>query len=149
MSTLQHKIDTKMADLKHLREVHSEAQRKFFKSIIHDYFDEYPKIARIRWTQYTPYFNDGEACEFDINEIHLETEKDVQDGSGSAWDNGTEAYEFLKATSPDGHYWNSPALQAAQGIVRALEDDAKEIFGDHVEVFVTRTEVTTSEYSHD
>lgn len=33
------------------------------------FLTENPDIKRVHWTQYTPYFNDGEACEFGVNEI--------------------------------------------------------------------------------
>lgn len=32
-------------------------------------FEAAPEIEHVHWTQYTPYFNDGEACEFEVNDI--------------------------------------------------------------------------------
>jgi len=34
-------------------------------------FDACHEIQQVHWTQYTPYFNDGEACEFGVNEINF------------------------------------------------------------------------------
>ena len=31
-------------------------------------FEEYPFLGRVAWAQYTPYFNDGDACVFGVNE---------------------------------------------------------------------------------
>lgn len=31
-------------------------------------FDKYPTLEAIRWEQYTPYFNDGDPCEFSVGE---------------------------------------------------------------------------------
>ena len=33
-----------------------------------DFFKLVPLVKRIEWTQYTPYFNDGDSCEFSVNE---------------------------------------------------------------------------------
>lgn len=33
-------------------------------------FEENPRLRAICWTQYTPYFNDGEPCEFRMGEIN-------------------------------------------------------------------------------
>lgn len=32
-------------------------------------FNKYPFLEEIFWTQYTPYFNDGEACEFSVHDL--------------------------------------------------------------------------------
>jgi hypothetical protein len=32
--------------------------------------DQFPAVQKIYWTQYTPYFNDGEACYFRVNSVH-------------------------------------------------------------------------------
>jgi hypothetical protein len=51
-----------------------QAQAKIFaKEIVHkstaEYFGRYGHIIEaISWTQYTPYFNDGESCEFRVQE---------------------------------------------------------------------------------
>lgn len=35
-------------------------------------FESCPEIKQVHWTQYTPYFNDGEACEFSVNEFNFQ-----------------------------------------------------------------------------
>ena len=40
------------------------AMKASFKEV----FDLFPEITTIRWTQYTPYFNDGDTCEFSVHE---------------------------------------------------------------------------------
>jgi hypothetical protein len=44
-----------------------------------DIFNLHPEIKAIAWCQYTPYFNDGEACEFGIHDIYYTTEAIVPD----------------------------------------------------------------------
>lgn len=37
-----------------------------------DFFVANPQIESIYWTQYTPYFNDGDICRFRINDFEAE-----------------------------------------------------------------------------
>lgn len=32
------------------------------------FFEQYPEVGGVAWKQYTPYFNDGDACEFSVGE---------------------------------------------------------------------------------
>ena len=34
-------------------------------------FDKHPKLEAVSWTQYTPYFNDGDVCEFAAHTDYL------------------------------------------------------------------------------
>src|SRR5688572_33247641 len=38
--------------------------QSFLKEQFKNIFEEYPDLDRISWTQYTPYFNDGDECVF-------------------------------------------------------------------------------------
>lgn len=41
---------------------------ELFKQEVDKLFKLIPDLESIKWTQFTPYFNDGEACEFGVNE---------------------------------------------------------------------------------
>ena len=43
-----------------------------FKGWFTEFFALYPMVTTIRWTQFTPYFNDGEPCVFSVNEPEIE-----------------------------------------------------------------------------
>lgn len=45
------------------KDVHAE----LFKLIDEGVFQKFPDVESVGWTQYTPYFNDGEPCHFGIN----------------------------------------------------------------------------------
>lgn len=57
--------------LKELREFQAETQQKLQKSL-KELFSEFwvnnPDIKTVVWTQYTPYFNDGDPCVFSVND---------------------------------------------------------------------------------
>lgn len=67
-----------------LEEVKERARREgeaALKGSFAEFFEAHPEASAILWTQYTPYFNDGEACTFDINdfELKLDPEKMADD----------------------------------------------------------------------
>ena len=57
----------------------------FIEAAVQNFLDECPEVESVSWTQYTPYFNDGDACEFSVNEVHyvLDGDEDPCDYEGS------------------------------------------------------------------
>lgn len=47
----------------------SAESRKAFESEIGAFLAAHPELVGFHWTQWTPYFNDGEPCEFSRHEI--------------------------------------------------------------------------------
>lgn len=50
-----------------LKQTVSEQGKEFLKELFQPLFDT-GLIEKVHWVQYTPYFNDGDACEFGVNE---------------------------------------------------------------------------------
>jgi hypothetical protein len=96
------------------------------------------------WVQFTPYFNDGDACYFsvrtDLYYLHIDDE------------NGDDYYISSYRPSEDDESkrgMNGKFKKVQEFIDSFDEDDMEAMFGDHVEVTVTRDGVTTEEYQHD
>jgi hypothetical protein len=96
-----------------------------------------PKVLAVRWTQYTPWFNDGDPCVFGVNEPEFKIE-------GVCEDEFEYAYSLKKNEGAEGIRELSDKIQ---------DDDLREVmlaaFDDHVEVVVTRGSIVTSVYQHD
>lgn len=85
IENIEHEISELNAKIEVLRtEMRNKAQ-PLITNLVKDFLDKYPKVENIFWTQYTPYFNDGEECIFGVNEIYLtiEGDDDVDDYEGS------------------------------------------------------------------
>lgn len=108
----------------------SDELKKDFPAILKPLFDKYPSVEKIRWTQYTPYFNDGDECTFSAN----------------VWDiaiNDDEMYEGAEENS-------QPADEFSAALKEIPSEMLKDIFGDHVEVTIKRDgTIETEEYEHD
>lgn len=128
-------------------------------------------IKAIAWTQYTPYFNDGDVCEFSVGDFSYTSNQTVAD----IWlaemagdeddvyeyednDNGELRDEFLRTDfygyenpwseaypHPDG--FKRGDIELPSGI--QFEQVLNETFGDHTTIVVTPTRVVQYEYSHE
>jgi hypothetical protein len=78
MTTKLKAIVDKVSELKKLmQEQGQEALKEAFK----EFFAAHPEAEAVVWTQYTPYFNDGDACTFSVGDMELKV-----DGSKMAED---------------------------------------------------------------
>ena len=123
-----------------------------------------PDVVAIRWNQYTPHFNDGDACMFGVNDLDLKFREGLlkveQDGNGDdddfiyGWDIDDDWFEeksdimnhkdirALKKTVTN--------LNDAFNVLKdSMEDSMLNLFGDGVQVTVTATGVDVEEYAHD
>lgn len=59
-----------------------DAATSLFTDASKDLFEKHPKLNSFSWTQYTPYFNDGEPCEFSVYKDYItvtDTDGNVDD----------------------------------------------------------------------
>lgn len=134
-----------------LQQVYAEAQQKVrsegleaLKAAFRDFFARFPAARAIRWRQYTPYFNDGDACCFSVHSpgVRLDDESeegDYEDGFLSSW--------ALKSRDPELHGAFSKLSELLQS--DTLEPVLKAVFGDHVLVTATPEEIESESYDHD
>lgn len=134
-----------------------------------------PYIEAIKWNQYTPYFNDGDVCEFSVNGIEFKLTPEIS-GSGDKAGNkkkddedeesdedfkdfgeyGTNLREYLDERKDVLNFKNIDELEAVMDTIGTIherlcgmDETLLEAFGDHVEVTVTRKGVETTEYEHE
>lgn len=131
-----------------------------------------PNVTAFGWHQYTPFFNDGDVCEFRAGDLWVQTVLDtVIDGSwdlevGSSHPTlGDKKGEYYENGEKD---WRGQPRQSyrwvpkeakfpltrelAEGLNQAIsraEVTLLDWFGDHVEIKVTAGGVEVSEYEHD
>jgi hypothetical protein len=138
-----------------------------------------PIIVAVGWYQYTPYFNDGDACEFSAAAPHFVCVGD----NGSVQEYEDDPYEWEENRSVD--YGKHPILggreftwegtwqdgnrtrvagayegehEASYNRARALSDAIEggafndvllAAFGDHAKISVNRDGITVDSYEHD
>jgi hypothetical protein len=121
--TLRKQMDAARMQMKQIAE---QCIKEGFQSI----FDEYPHVESIWWTQYTQYWNDGEPCHFHVRTSSLEV--------------------ICDENSSEDDPWFNDAYGKAEALLEAFDEgDMEAVFGDHVQVNVTRDGFEVSEYDHD
>lgn len=105
------------------------------KESLKTFFEANPNIEAVRWTQYTPYFNDGDPCVFGLHgvECQIKGSEDFQD-----------EYDIRKE-----HPAEAKALSNLEGLLSSAEDVLETVLGDHSRITVTGDKVDIEEYDHD
>lgn len=134
-------------ELKALREQAQAKAKSLFEIGTKSIFEKHPKLESWKWSQYTPYFNDGDTCEFgvhkDVNICFNGKEfEDVSDwtfNSENEWAKEAKAEQGLKEAAAD-----------ISELMKALDDeDFKQMFGDHMEVTMTKDGAKAEGYEHE
>lgn len=127
-----------------------------------------PTIIEFGWTQYTPYFNDGDPCVFGVSgEIWVRTTADEEvdstyglevgrygghpslGGIERTWNEERRTYLMGRyAGSDEARYLRCMALNAAIEGGEFL-DVLLDAFGDHAEITVRKEGINVGFYSHD
>ncbi len=133
---------------------------------------EDPFIDSIGWKQYTPYFNDGEPCEFSVGHPWFRTTSDVASRSTDDEDEdydgddyrfeldgehpslGRREYDWRRKVELPYEGEHEALYDACSKLSKAVnggefEDVLLEAFGDHAQVTVRASGITVDSYSHD
>jgi hypothetical protein len=77
------RIKVELAAFEEKKQAFVAELRKEFPSMFTELFAQAPKLKSVSWTQYTPYFNDGEECTFSahtsdlyVNDRHPDYDED-------------------------------------------------------------------------
>lgn len=142
-------IEKNVQEIKSIQQALVDKLKPRFKELFEPSFAAIPELKQFEWTQYTPFFNDGDSCEFSVHDLSYRLGKD--------WNEEDEEWE----DDYEGHYiaWGSQGeltndqWELLKGLDKAFkglpEDTMQDLFGDHVKVIVTREGVSVEEYDHD
>lgn len=121
-----------------------------FKEIAKEIFDEFPEVNSFSWTQYTPYFNDGEECVFGVNGLCALNGFDEYDYDEESEGDGENIYQKAEENNAEGKKAKKIIKVIEDFISSAPEDLLKAIFDDHCKVTIYRNKPTdVEEYEHD
>lgn len=154
-------LKEKQAEIEKLKKEMLEASNKIFTDLTKTIFEDHPKVESFGWTQYTPYFNDGDTCTFSAHTdyIYLNGESvdeakwlsPVNVKTWGTWNREKRVYEGREEV-PNLDY-DKELADAVEEIKEFLHHFDNEFFlsqfGDHAEVTITREGVDINECEHD
>lgn len=139
-----------------------EASNKFkiaFEAFVTDFFKLVPSVKRVVWTQFTPYFNDGDACYFRVNDPTFynftmdenedyRDEEDLQEGQYAldSWECSTYNTEHETYGISDSEF---QVIKFLIHVINNNETFFEEIYGDHTEITLTSDGIKIEECEHD
>lgn len=155
-------------EVNHNRRSRTEQKGKDeLRSVLQPLLD-HSAVEAVRWEQYTPYFNDGDVCEFSIRDPEFkfagvpEGAGDYGDGFVNAlytdeavvvgligsrdYDSATRSWVTTEGSDPALANAVKEFAEIASG---AFDDLLLESFGDHAQVTVTAEKITVDFYEHD
>lgn len=167
------KVKLKIEEINKQRESLLSDLRQDFAPMLKPIFDESKgKINSIGWTQYTPYFNDGDECVFGVHfnldyglYVNGEDLEESELFTVSKWglnkytDNDGSYEEWVKKYPEDridpkknsDEIFLYGLIKEFASVLSSIDDEFyKDLFGDHVMVTVNSDgTVETEEYEHD
>ena len=150
-------FDQMNAEMAELKASYQKRGQEIFKLAFKEFFEANPEVNVVGWRQYTPYFNDGEPCEFSTTASYafISNAKDYENINYSEyegkdegiWINDYDYGDLNEELIPESVLANAEALR---GLLSKIDDDVfLDMFGDHVQVFATRDGFDVQDYSHD
>lgn len=116
LNTLKMEHKTLQEQINELNKQMREKSKDLMKEAFRDFLGKYDEVVEnIYWTQYTPHFNDGEACEFGVNDVFilLKDDEDACEYEGSLlYDQ--DSIKDLKKTIADIEVWEKNPMAAAR-----------------------------------
>ena len=115
LATLKSEHNNLKTQLNALKEVMQENSKVLMKEAFREFFEKYDVVDNIFWTQYTPYFNDGESCEFSVGDVYLvlKDDEDACEYEGSTLTDKDDIGN-LKKTIAEIERWEKDPMAAAE-----------------------------------
>lgn len=150
-----------MKEIQEFLERYKEHKREFARQI-KEIFSQYVQsiltddspITVIRWTQYTPYFNDGDPCTFSVHDPYFSNAKDIDSITAFGYYDGEETEVWSEEVWCLKTKVRADILKELEEFSRLIQDSdmrepMQDMFGDHVAVTITRDGITVTDIDHD
>lgn len=169
MSALEKQMQEVNSKFEEFRKITQETSKKVFHSAVTAFFKAYPEVHVIRWHQYTPYFNDGDSCEFSVGVPSFYSKEDFEGGEFDGYEDNSwqkpsdyeyqrkdvygdniERYERLEKELGPRLGEINEGIRRFSKLFNSINDDTMlSLFGDHVQITVTADQITVDEYDHE
>ena len=161
IETIIKEVKEKQKEINDLKkDLHKKSEEAFFmgaKQIL----DSCPELKSVSWNQYTPYFNDGDTCQFSSNTDYLKVNGEYAEEFNTlnpvivenygTWNREKRVYEGrVEKPNPNYNKTLSDAVDKMSEFLGIFDDDFyKSQFGDHVTVTITDNGVDSEDYDHE
>lgn len=177
MESFDKLLDEHRLQINKLQEEIRQKAKGVMAVVFRDFFEKWPEVEVLTWNQYTPYFNDGEECVFSVNDLyavrskeeldevrHPEEVPDIFPRAPSDWEwANKDKYDDVAKNIEE---WEALPLELQResltrgaeldkdvdklsNFLQSLDEHLKVMFGDHVEILVTREGIEVRDHDHE
>lgn len=149
----------KFEELQKLQEAYDKAAetigQEAFTEMMEKVFEACPKLWKIKWDQYAPHFNDGDACTFGVYGPEFFEEPTREDEDDDKWEDilaDMESDGGNLYVSSDSKFEGAKALREFEKFLNSTlgEDLCARVFGEDASVRMVRGgKVEVGECNHD
>lgn len=156
-------LSVEIANLKSsIRKKIDELVKPLFLHAFEEFFTKHNDVDAVRWSQYTPYFNDGDTCTFSVNDWYARPiiiaesvnspeglDEELAEQYGCEDEDGfIDEYQYREG--PAKTFMNSIKSDLSE-LFSLVDDDSMELmFEDHAEITVYRDgTITVEDCNHD
>jgi hypothetical protein len=144
-------LDKVQTDLQAQINAAQEQFEKAFPALVKDFFAAVPQIKSVTWTQYSPYFNDGDACTFSVHDVYFATDdnedlESYRDADSDGVFSG-DMYSLRKKT-----FLTKEQIEICNKLdtmISCNEDTMESMFGNGYIIVLRPDGIETQEYDHD
>lgn len=155
MQTIMNEYDVIHQEFLKQKELTSQKFKETFNDVIKDFFELVPSVKKVVWTQYTPYFNDGDTCTFSIYSpifCNFDDDKFISYYDDDRFKDGQWAFEAYSFKNKRSHLVSkdeAEMIHFLSSLIESNEDFMLDIFGDHQIVVLTADGIQQEWYEHD
>lgn len=133
------RFDELNEELRNIKNQYRWEMHTLFKKEAEKLLKEYPKVPNFGWTQYAPYFNDGEPCYFSVHadDIYI-------DGMCIEYEH-SEAFEDYFDSEKE---FDEFCVKAMNLVNEVDEDTMESMFGHGLVVVHRNGQITTEDCDH-
>ena len=136
------------------QEAFSTKGKSLLKVVVQRFFADFPEVKALQWEQYTPYFMDGDTCEFGVNDVAFvstDDEEILAEVSYGEYDGEDDDVIVYSQYGDEANGALKAAIKTFNTFLHSdeMEDVLKTMFGDHVRVTVTAKGFKVEEYDHE
>lgn len=153
-------VDKVLTDYEDMMKKVQETLKDKMRGIFKAFFEAHPEVKTIHWTQYAPYFNDGDECVFGVHEPHFtRTEHTELEDREHAWGECDDGIVETRVWDEEKRRYvavdvDPSLIKDMETMSRILQSDANEavmqaMFGNHVWVKAHRDGFEVADYDHD
>jgi len=142
-------LQTLMEQQKALREQVNLSGKAALAEAFKQFFETNPTVVAVKWTQYTPHFNDGDPCVFRLGDFEFALR------AGETYLNwqGKPVVCTDDLSDDDNYQYMNRLTDEQRGSLKNIDEDVEQIFeeafGDGYKIIATRDGFDVQEYDHD